>query len=39
MTEEIRDSDPLETQEWCESLGSVLEFEGLKRAHCRRVQR
>jgi pyruvate dehydrogenase E1 component len=33
MTEEIRDSDPLETQEWRESLGSVLEFEGPERAH------
>jgi pyruvate dehydrogenase E1 component len=33
MTPEIRDSDPLETQEWRESLGSVLEFEGPERAH------
>jgi hypothetical protein len=26
MTEEIGDSDPLETQDWRESLGSVLEL-------------
>src|ERR671935_1794458 len=28
----IRDSDPLETQEWREALDGVLEFEGPERA-------
>ena len=27
------DPDPLETQEWRDALGSVLEFEGPERAH------
>src|ERR687888_1155727 len=28
-----RDVDPVETREWREALGSVLEFEGSERAH------
>jgi pyruvate dehydrogenase E1 component len=29
----LRDTDPVETREWREALGSVLEFEGGERAH------
>ncbi|HEY0522746.1 MAG TPA: pyruvate dehydrogenase (acetyl-transferring), homodimeric type [Stellaceae bacterium] len=29
----LRDSDPVETQEWRDALGSVLTFEGSDRAH------
>src|SRR3712207_5246969 len=31
--DDIRDTDPLETQEWRDALDSVLEFEGPERAH------
>jgi pyruvate dehydrogenase E1 component len=29
----LRDADPLETREWRDALGTVLEFEGAERAH------
>src|ERR671927_425648 len=31
--EALRDTDPLETREWRDALGSVLAFEGAERAH------
>ena len=33
MTEQQKDIDPLETQEWVEALDSVIDREGVERAH------
>ena len=33
MTEQQKDIDPQETQEWLEALESILEIEGVERAH------
>ena len=33
MSEENKDVDPQETQEWLEALDSVLEREGIERGH------
>ncbi len=30
---QAQDADPLETQEWLESMRAVIEHEGLERAH------
>ncbi|MFT5452273.1 MAG: pyruvate dehydrogenase E1 component, partial [Enterobacterales bacterium] len=30
---DMKDNDPIETQEWIESLDAVLETEGVERAH------
>ena len=33
MTDNIKDVDPQETQEWIEALDAVIEHEGTDRAH------
>jgi pyruvate dehydrogenase E1 component len=33
MSEQYKDTDPIETQEWLEALSSVLETEGVERGH------
>ena len=33
MAQELNDIDPIETQEWLDALGSVLQNEGAERAH------
>ncbi|MCP2040626.1 pyruvate dehydrogenase E1 component [Neisseria sp. HSC-16F19] len=33
MAQELNDIDPIETQEWLDALGSVLQHEGAERAH------